>query len=102
MRLSTPLAAVTLLATLSVFAPDAPAQESKLEVKSNDTVRSILERNVGKRVALVVANGPELSGVVTAVGDRLVHLSELSGRDFFDAAVALDHVVAVIVRVRGR
>ena len=102
MRLSAPLATVTLLATLSLVAPDASAQESRLEVKSGDTVRSILERHVGKRVALVVTNGPELTGVVTAVGDRLVHLSELSGRDFFDAAVALDHVAAVIVRVRGR
>jgi hypothetical protein len=31
-----------------------------------------------------------------------VHLSELSGRDFFDAVIILDCISAVVVRVRAR
>ena len=101
MRLSAALDVVTLLLTLGLLAPDAQAQD-KLDVKSGDTVRTILERHVGKRVGLVVTNGPELTGVVTTVGDKVVHLSELTGREFFDAVIALDHVAGVVVRVRTR
>ena len=102
MRLSATLVAVTFVLTLGLLAPDAQAQDAKLDVKSGDTVRSILERHVGKRVGLVVTNGPELTGVVTTVGDKVVHLSELTGREFFDAVIALDHVAGVVVRVRTR
>lgn len=36
------------------------------------------------------------------VAGNVVHLSELSGREFFDAVVSLDRVSAVVVRVRQR
>jgi hypothetical protein len=80
----------------------AAAQEAKLEVRSADTVKSLLERQVGKRVGVVLHTGQELTGVVTTVGDKVVHLSELSGRDFFDAVVNLEQVAGVVVKVRGR
>ena len=100
MRLAGCLALVTLAVVSDV--PGAYAQDPKLEVRSTDTVKSVLERQVGKRVGVVLITGPELSGVVTSVGDKVVHLSELSGREFFDAAVNLEHIGAVVVRVRGR
>jgi len=36
------------------------------------------------------------------VGSHVAHLTELGGREFFDAVVSLDQVQAVIVRARGR
>ena len=99
MTLPRALAVAILLAALSL---PARAQDAKLEVRSNDTVRTVLERQVGKRVGLVLATGPELAGVVTAVGDHVVHLSELTGREFFDAVVSLDRISAVVIRVRSR
>ena len=93
------LAVAILLAALSL---PAAAQEAKLEVRSNDTVRTVLERQVGKRVSVVLTTGPELAGVVTSVGDKVVHLSELTGREFFDAVVNLDQVGAVVIRTRPR
>lgn len=71
-------------------------------MRSNDTVRTVLERQVGKRVSVVLTTGPELGGVVTSVGDKVVHLSELTGREFFDAVVNLDQVGAVVIRTRSR
>jgi hypothetical protein len=102
MRLSAAVAAVTLALVLCLPASDAPAQDAALDVKSGDTIRSILERQMGKRVALVLTTGPELAGVVKIVGDKVVQLSALSGREFYDAVVSLDHVGAVIVKVRSR
>lgn|SRR5262245_57983675 len=95
-------AVIVLIVTSWLLAAPAPAQEAKLEVKPTDTVKSILERNVGKRVSLVLVMGSELSGVVTMVGDQVVHLSQLTGREFFDAVVSLDRVNAVVVRTRGQ
>ena len=99
MRVPRALAVAILLAALSL---PVAAQEAKLEVRSNDTVRTVLERQVGKRVSVVLTTGPELAGVVTSVGDKVVHLSELTGREFFDAVVNLDQVGAVVIRTRSR
>jgi hypothetical protein len=57
---------------------------------------------VGQRVKLRLMGGQELEGVVTKVGATAVHLASLTGMDFYDAVVRLDHVSAVIVRARGR
>jgi ABC-type uncharacterized transport system ATPase subunit len=102
MRLSAALAVVALAVASQLPLAPARAQDTKLDVRSTDTVRSLLERQAGKRVSVVLTTGQELSGVVTGVGDKVVHLSELSGREFFDAVVSLEHIGAVVVRVRAR
>ena len=96
---------VALAATLAVLGAlsGAPAaQDAKLEVRDADTLKAVLERQVGKRVTLTLAPSSELNGVVSKVGATVVHLSEIQGREFFDAVVALDRISAVLVRVRGR
>jgi hypothetical protein len=80
----------------------AEAQDAKLEIKSGDTMKTVLERQMGKRVGLVLTTGPEIAGVVTTVGDNVVHLTEVTGRELFDAVVTLDKIGAVVVRVRNR
>jgi hypothetical protein len=80
----------------------AVAQEAKLEVRDGDSVRSVLERHAGQRVTLVLQSGPELTGTVVKVTEQVVHLGQLQGREFFDAAVRLDRVSGVVVRVRAR
>ena len=100
MRIRTLLATGILLACLAAPAA-APAQDTKLEVRDADSIKSVLDRHVGKRVSLVMASGADLTGTVVKVSERLVHLGELQGREFFDAAVSLDRVTAVVVRVRS-
>jgi len=98
-------AAVVALALLvaSLASPStAAAQDTKLEIKSGDTVKTVLAGLMGKRVGLVLTTGPEIAGVVTTVGDNVVHLSELSGREFFDAVVSLDKIAGVVIRVKNR
>jgi hypothetical protein len=79
----------------------AGAQE-KLSVSDAETIKTLLERQLGKRVTLTLPASPELTGVVVKVGGSVVHLSEIQGREFFDAVVALDRISAVLIRVRGR
>jgi len=77
------------------------AAEEGLTVSEGTTVRDVLTKQVGKAVTLRLHGGEELSGKVQSVGGELALLSPVTGRDFFDAAVRLDAVEAVLVRVRG-
>ena len=89
--------AMVLLALAGV----AAAEEEGFAVSGGTTVHDLLAKRVGKAVTLRLEGGEELSGKVQAVGDKVVVLSPVAGRDFFDAAVRLDDVAAVLVRVRG-
>jgi hypothetical protein len=40
----------------------------------------------------------KLEGTVTVVGDQLVQISTLAGRDYFDACVSIDRISAVILK----
>ena len=97
------LVVVAVVAATCVAGPSVVVgQDTKLEVKDGDTLKAVLERHVGKRVSLVMGAGPELTGVVVKVGANVVHLGELQGREFFDAAVSLDRISGVVVRVKSR
>ena len=63
--------------------------------------KALKERD-GKTTTLVLASGTELTGKVSNVGDDSVKLSELSGKEFYDAVIDLDHVQAVVFRARER
>ena len=91
---------VVTLAMLVAFAVVPVSAQETLTVGADATVKSVLDAQKGKRVGVLLTTGQELTGVVTSVGATVVHLSELSGREFFDAVVPLDRVSAVIVRTR--
>lgn len=76
------------------------AEAVKIEIQNGDSIKSILARQAGKQVKLRLKGGEELGGVVAKVGDNVVHLSELTGKEFYDAAIGLDEISAVIVRAR--
>jgi small nuclear ribonucleoprotein (snRNP)-like protein len=100
LRLVLLIAAAFLVSPLTIAAdqtPDAP----KLEVQQQDTIESILRRHVGKRVTVRLEGGEELTGIVRTVGAKVVHLSDLANRDFYDAVIELEDLSAVVIRVRG-
>jgi len=94
MRIAIP----TILLAATLAAHSAFAQELKISPAA--TVETLLAAQKGKRVTVRTRSSQELTGVVRDVTPRLVHLGALSGRDFFDAVVALDAVEAVIVRTK--
>ena len=76
-------------------------QEAKFELKKDYGMKEILTGYAGKRVAIRLEAGEELEGIVTTVGDHLVHLSKLSKRDFYDALIRIDKITGVVIRVRS-
>ncbi|MGI8890930.1 MAG: hypothetical protein ACR2G0_09150 [Chthoniobacterales bacterium] len=86
--------------TILAFAvPDAWAQ-SKIELQPNETILSVLQGQVGKPVELRMKSGEKISGKLQKVTGKLVHVAELTDADFYDAAVEVDSIAAVVVRVR--
>jgi hypothetical protein len=77
------------------------AQE-KAGLQPNATVLSILQGSTGKTVELHLRSGEKMGGKVAQVTDNIVHLSSLSGAEYFDAFVDVKDVSAVVVRVAGR
>ena len=101
-RVAIPTVCFLLLLGGTARSQQEPTKKAVLQVEKADSVRSVLARQIDKRVTLVLAPGQELTGTVRSVGDGVVHLSELSGRDFFDAVVDLQKISAVLVKVRGQ
>lgn len=89
--------AVLFAATLCLA---LPAQAQELSIGAADTVQTVLQAHKGKRVTVRLTGGQELTGVVREATAKLVVLGALTGREFFDAAVPLEKVEAVIVRTR--
>jgi hypothetical protein len=94
---------ILLAAALAVMSqtPSTFAQ-AKLDFEPGDAVRAVIERNAGQVLELRLKSGEKIGGKVEKVGEKMVHLSQLSGAEFFDAVVALDDVSAVVIRTKGR
>jgi len=80
----------------------AGAEEAKYELKASATVRDILSERTGKRTTLRMQSGEDIEGTIVLVGNGLVHVSKLAGKDFSDAVISIDRISAVIMKVRDR
>ena len=86
---------------LTVVCSDLLAQ-SKIELQPSDTILSILQRNIGQMVELRMKSGEKIGGKVEKVGIKLVQLSQLTGAEFFEAAVDAEAVSAVVLRIKSK
>ena len=91
-RLSLLVACLLAIASCDLFA------QSKIDLQAGDTILSILQKNTGQTVELRMKSGEKIGGKVEKVGDKVVHLSQLTGAEFFDAAVDTADIAAVLVR----
>jgi hypothetical protein len=93
---------LSLCALAVAFALSASASIAQpFVVNADDTLEKLLAAQKGKRVTVKLGPNDELTGVVKAVTPNVVHLGELTGREFFDAAVDLKRIRAVIVRTKN-
>jgi uncharacterized protein YkvS len=97
MKLLPRLAALILLGISSFSAIGAP-----IDLKPDDTILSILRAQTGQVVELRLGSGEKVGGKVEKIGENLVHLSQLTGMEFFEAVVDLNAISAVIVRAKGK
>jgi hypothetical protein len=91
-RIGTWTIAATLLLAMTAGAADQPAPGA--------SVRDALTKQAGKAVTLSLRGGQEVAGTVETVGDQVVHVSRLKGREFYDAVIRLDAIDGVVIRAR--
>jgi hypothetical protein len=77
------------------------AQE-KAALQPNATVLSLLQGSAGKAVELHLRSGEKMGGKVAGVTENVVHLSNLTGAEFFDAFIDAKDISAMVVRVAGK
>lgn len=99
-----PMSAILItLFCLAVCAPALSAEEAKYELKySAATIKDVLSEYGGKRVVVQMESGESLEGTVAGVGDILLHLEKIAGRDFYDALVRVDRISGVVFKVRSK
>jgi hypothetical protein len=76
--------------------------QDKATLQPNSTVLSLIQGSAGKSVELHLRSGEKMGGKVAQVTDNVVHLSNLTGAEYFDAFVDVKDISAVVVRVAGR
>jgi hypothetical protein len=94
MKLSLAILAVLCLNCANLLA------QGNIDLQSSDTMQSVLQKNVGQTVELRMKSGEKIGGKLEKLGDKLVHLSHLTGAEYYDAAVDINDVSAVIVRAK--
>lgn len=95
-KVASKLSVVLVVAAMTSF-----AWAQGVTVTATSTIESILAAQQGKKVTLKLGPNDDLTGTVKVVTKDVVHLSELTGREFFDAVVDIKSVKAVIIRVRN-
>ena len=91
-----------LLLGVALSVGTALADDQKFEMKPSAVMSEILAEHVGKKVALRLEAGDEIEGTVVQVGKSLVHVSKLSGKEFYDAVISIDKISAVRMKVRDK
>jgi hypothetical protein len=89
-----------LLVATALCLAIAHASAQGINLSPTDTIQSIVATQKGKRVTLRLRSGQEITGTLREFTDRLVVLGELAGREFFEAAVPVEAIEAVIVRTK--
>ena len=91
-----------LIACIFVFACGNLVAQGKIDLQTSDTILSILQKNTGQTVELRMKSGDKIAGKIEKVGDKLVHLSQLTGAEFFDAVIDSADVAAVVIRTKSK
>lgn len=65
-----------------------------------ESIAVVLQNNVGQTIELHLKSGEKIGGKVARVGTTLIHLSQLTGMELFDADVNVSDISAVVARAK--
>ena len=96
---------VSVVFVLSLSAPLLVAKDFEFPQVSDKPIFQILQnilndKDSDKRVTLKLKSGHELEGKIKNLNSSAVRIEKLAGMEFYDAVVAVDHISAVILKVR--
>ena len=92
---------LVLVFPAKVQAQSKVAAEEAVSYNVNGSMADNLKSLTGKRVVVTLDSGKSFGGIVKAVGDHLVHLEKLEGKEFFDALILIEDIGAIDTRFRS-
>ncbi len=103
MRYDEPWRTIALTIALATCLGASVAWAQAGPLVATETMHDALQRlqATKKPVELVLRNGKSYRGNLGSVGDHAVVVTEIAGREFYDAYILLDDITAVEVRARG-
>ena len=87
------------LASASVFAQEA---STELTLDNKDTIINVLKNHIGENVYIHTEGGKEINGKLQFIGAKVIQVSRVAGRDYYDAVIDIDHIETAMIRVRGK
>lgn len=99
---------IVLLAVLITFSfilfPAAAGAKSTpvkgMNYNANTSLAQNLKMLVGKTVSITLNSGQTFTGIIKAVGNNLVHLEKLVGKEYYDALIRIENIEAIDARFR--
>lgn len=88
---------------IAFFASSTPAgagEEKKGLSVAGGVHEALVRIGSGEKVELGLRNGQTYAGVLGLIGDQLVLIQQLRGKEFYDALVRIDDISSLEVRVR--
>ena len=94
-------AAIFLLGGLapSDYAGNPVVEIEGVEFSVNHGIHANLTALRGKRVMVTLDSGNEIGGRIKLVGERLLHMEKISRKDFMDAVIRIDRIIAIEAQV---
>ena len=97
--------AVLFTVTLVMPSLEAAAETKLVPIEGvsynvNASLQDNLKTLIGKKVYVTLNSGKTFAGTVKVVGDHLMHLEKLDGKDYFDALIRIEDISAIDTRFR--
>lgn len=61
----------------------------------NSSLTDNLKFLIGKKVSVTIDSGKTFTGFIKEVGNHLVHLEKLEGKEYFDALLRIENITAI-------
>lgn len=94
------LLACMLLPVSEVAVAKSPPEAPRITVNGAATMGTLLGNLKGKRIDLHLKSGKTVRGTVGDVGSHVVQIQKISGKDYYDAYIAIKHVSGIDVQMR--
>lgn len=99
------LLALTMCWGMSLLSPPQSQARSIVDVEgakfnTSFSMADNIKMYMGKNIFVHLKSGITLQGYVKAIGNNLVHLEKLAGKDFYDALIPIEEISAMEARFR--
>jgi len=97
--------AIVLHVTIVMLPAGAEAKKDTVAIEGvsfnvNASLADNLKSLIGKKVYVTLDSGKTFAGFVKEVGDHLIHLEKLDGKDYFDALLRIEDISAIDTKFR--